>query len=78
MSKTAKTVVAIVVAILVIWFIWWIAGSSRQPAAPAVGQQQSASAVTATSDVDQDLTSVDAQMNGLSQDSANVDQSIQQ
>ena len=91
MSKTGKIIVSIIVLIIVIWFIWWIAAKSPSspvsssgsvtpvaPVAPVTTETNAASnlAVTSSSSIDSDFNSIDAQMNGLSQDNANINTSV--
>jgi cytoskeletal protein RodZ len=91
MSKTGKIILWVVVAVIVIGGIWWwiAASQSGVPAttpattsnvSPATGTSTAASPSYPQGDSDQsinqDMTSLSAQMNGLSSDNANVTQSM--
>lgn len=81
MSSTTKTIIALIVLILVILAGWtWYELSLPSPTvpetstvpntAPATTMQPATQAPATT--VDQDVTSIDAQINGLNADSANL------
>jgi hypothetical protein len=74
MSKSVKAVITIIVIVLIVWLV---AHFMAKPAAAPVSQNPSGDSVTASSSVDSDLSSIDAQMNGLDQDNANASQSVQ-
>ena len=89
MSKTSQIVLWVIIGVIVvgggIW--WWAAsmnattGNSAGTNQPVYGNQNSASSDTVSTDtsdsaMDQDMTNINAQMNGLSSDSANVDSSM--
>ena len=91
MSKTAKIVLWVVVLIIVIVVIAWFVisqGTSAPTAptaqnAPATNGAPSASGSLSTSPADtsnaalnQDLTSINSELNGLASDSANVNQGL--
>ena len=87
MSKTGKIILWVVVAVIVIGGIWWwiAASQSGVPAttsnvSPATGTSTAASPSYPQGDseqsINQDMTSLSAQMNGLSSDNANVTQSM--
>lgn len=92
MSSSIKTVIWIVVGLVVIAGVWWYVSASNknnpvattQTAAMAnsMATNQPATGTTLASgtsnqDLNQDLTQIDAQMNGLASDSASVNQSMQ-
>ncbi len=78
----------VVIAVIVIGGIWWwwAASQTGEPAmnsnsygnTPATSTGSTTGATTTDSDqaINQDMTSVDAQMNGLSSDNASVTQSM--
>ncbi len=90
MSKTGKIILWVVVAAVVIGGIWWWVASQSSVAAPAVTNENgslpnSTQTTTATTSypqgdsdqsIDQDMTSLDAQMNGLNSDNASITQSM--
>lgn len=88
MSTTGKVILWIVVAVIVVGGIWWWA-ASQNSGAPAVtatngGGSPVASTTASTSypqgdsdqSINQDMTSVNAQLNGLSSDNASITQSM--
>lgn len=84
MSKTSKTVLWIVLVVVVLGLIGWVY-ANQHPMNTADNTANSASALQATTlssgnsndDLNQDMTKVDAQMQGLNQDSAAVNQDSQ-
>lgn len=91
MSKTVKIVLWVIILIIVVVVVWLVmAGNSTNNAVPAgqaspvaVPPSTSTSGVLQTSPTDtsnaslnQDLGSIDAQLNGLASDSASVDQGL--
>ena len=92
MSTAVKWVIGIIIVAALGWLLWWSGwlGHSSAPAASAPSTQQAntqttvaqptngMSAPTDTSDaaLSQDTAAVDAQMQGLSSDSANVNSSL--
>ncbi|HUC01734.1 MAG TPA: hypothetical protein VMA75_02415 [Candidatus Paceibacterota bacterium] len=91
MSKTGKILSGVVIAIIVIGGVWWWidAQNGTVPTALAPGANGTSSvanspAAASTSypqgdsdqAIDQDMTSLNAQMNGLSSDNASVTQSM--
>lgn len=92
MSTTGKVILWIVIAVVVvgggIW--WWVASQSNTATTPAPGYGTPAAATTtapsATStsypqgdsdqSINQDMTNVGAQINGLDSDNASVTQSM--
>lgn len=91
MTTTGKTWTAIIVVIVLViigWLIWGNKGSnSPSTGAPAngvstnAGESPNAGLTTAPADssnaaLQTDLNSIDSQMSGLNNDSANVDQSV--
>lgn len=88
MSTTGKVILWIVVAVIVVGGIWWWA-ASQNSGAPAVtatngGGSPAASSTASTSypqgdsdqSINQDMASVNAQLNGLSSDNASITQSM--
>ena len=92
MSKTAKVVLWVIVLIVVVVVVVWLvtAGNSTNSSAPtgqaspaAAPQSGSTSGVLQTSPTDtsntslnQDLQSIDSELNGLASDSASVSQGL--
>jgi len=91
MSKTGTIILWVVIAVIVIGGIWWwiAASQSGTPAAtsnsygnttPTTGASTTASSPYPQGDSDQsinqDMTSLNAQVNGLNSDNANVTQSM--
>ena len=82
MSRSIKIGIVVVIAIIVVGGIWW--GMSLNPAAnpegaagtPANGPSVALTSGTADADLNQDLATVDAQLNGLASDSAIADQGL--
>jgi hypothetical protein len=92
MSKTSKITIGVIIVIIavIVWFL--MAGknpvsvqpTSSAPApqnAPAPASTSSEGLSTSPTDtsnaaLNQDLTSIDAQLNGLASDSANIDQGL--
>ncbi len=81
MSSSSKAILWIVIVVVVAGGAWWYLGS-RKTEAPST-QTNSANTAAATlsqgssnQNLAQDLTKIDAQMNGLSSDSASVSQSV--
>ena len=91
MSRSLKITLWVIVAIVVIGGIWWYVSWQQTAQAPAPTssntQQQGAvggnvpgpaglSAGNSNTALTQDLSSLDAQLNGLASDSASVDQGL--
>jgi hypothetical protein len=88
MSKTGKVIMWIVIVVIVVGGIWWwMASRSTTPAATmnnSVGATATSSSTASTSypqgdsdqSINQDMASLNTQMNGLSSDNASVTQSM--
>ncbi len=83
MSKSSKFIVWIVIAAIVVVGIILIINSnqSNQPAGTSAGISGNVSGQTSPTDtsdaaLNQDLSSLDNQLNGLSSDSASINQSL--
>ena len=89
MPKTGKIILWIVIAVIVIGGIWWwAAGQAGAPTAPGgnnASTTNSTASTTASSSypqgssnqsINQDMTNVNAQLNGLNSDNASVTQSM--
>jgi hypothetical protein len=82
MSNTAKITVTIVVILVVLGGIyWWLMGQYGAPApsGTSVNQPGAASQLTSgntNTDLNQDLATIDSQMNGFTSDSASMNQSL--
>jgi cytoskeletal protein RodZ len=86
MSKTGKVIMWIVIVIIVVGGIWWwVISRSNTAMAPSGDNTPSVSAnATSTSypqgdsdqSINQDMASMNTQMNGLNSDNASVTQSL--
>ncbi len=79
MPKSTKIVLTVVIIIVVAGILWYVGVGKK--AANAPGPNATSGLSTSDSDtsdaaLQKDLTTVDAQMNGLSKDSASVDSSL--
>ncbi len=80
MSSSSKAVIWVVAIVVVAGAIWWYV-AAQNPAEPETYGTNATSSVamsqgTSDQSLNQDLTQIDAQMNGLSSDSASVNQSF--
>jgi cytoskeletal protein RodZ len=89
MSTSAKIILWLVIIVLVVLGVWWwfspkstgtnnSAASQATPSGPAVPSPAIVSTGTSDASLNQDLTNIDSELNGLSSDSAAVDQSLNQ
>lgn len=84
MSKTLKTIIWIAIIIVVAVVLWlWYGGMKSQNGASLYGstnQNVNSGLSQGTSDasLNQDLSAIDNQLNGLASDTANADQSLNQ
>lgn len=80
MSSTAKVTVTIIVILVVLGGVyWWLLGQNAPASPGATNAGNSATQLTngnTNADLNQDLATIDAQMNGLASDSASVNQSL--
>ena len=81
MSSSLKAIVWIVIVVIVAGGVWWYLGSHKTEAPNTQTGNANTPAATLSQgntnqNLAQDLTSIDAQMNGLASDSASVSQSM--
>jgi type IV secretory pathway TrbL component len=88
MSKKTKIIIWVIVVVVVLGVIWWMVKNSQNTSQPNMMNTAGApanesstentivSTGTSDSDLDQDMNNINAQMNGLSSDTANVDASM--
>jgi flagellar basal body-associated protein FliL len=79
MTKTALWIVIVVIVIVVAGGIWWSMNSNTGTGTVAQNTNNGAAAQpSGNSDqaIDQEMASINAQMNGLSSDSASVNQGL--
>ena len=82
MSKGGKITLGVVVVVLIAGAIWWASsmsnGYSPAPASPSASTNPTNVSDSASNNqsLSQEMTSVDTQLNGLSSDSAKIDQSL--
>lgn len=81
MSKNSKTVLWVVIVLVVLGLIWWVyaANMNSNSSGQTNGYGQTSNALNSTvssgnsnADLNQDMSKVDAQMNGLNSDSASA------
>jgi hypothetical protein len=76
MSKSAKAATVIVIALIVVAGIWWWSANTNRTAAPGVTENANTASNVTDAALNQDLASIDLQMNGLASDSASADQGL--
>ncbi len=83
MSKTALWITIVVVVVLIgagVW--WWSMAQNQNNASPAVTTAQQAGSNgsqpvgNSDADISQEMSNVNAQMNGMSSDSASINQGL--
>jgi hypothetical protein len=83
MSKGSKILITVIVIVAIVAVLWYVGWGKKAANAPANENASSTSSSLQTSATDtsnaaiqSDVTKIDTQMNGLSKDSASVDQSL--
>ncbi|MDO8469977.1 MAG: hypothetical protein Q7S84_03100 [bacterium] len=85
MSRTVKTAVIVSVVVVVVVGLWWFMRSQNAyapgtatdvPPAPEIGITPPVPQNPSGASIEQDMASIDAQLNALGSDSAAVDESL--
>jgi cytoskeletal protein RodZ len=82
MSKTGKVIMWIVIVVIVVGGIWWwVVSQSNVAMAPSNNNSSSTASTSypqgdSDQSINQDMTNVNTQMNGLTSDNASVTQSM--